>query len=197
MPTQTAFAAVLADPGLPPVEGLRAWNNPIRAARFAVIATTFVSLVDALEPIRSPSCRNSSVRRSFRLRRVRVANPPRTRATAFYGAEFPDFIEGFTPAREVTYLADVARLEYLRVRAYHAADARYAGRGRSRGPAGQSGRAAVAVSHLAPVAACAFLAVRRWVAMGGTSERAGGFPRWYRKCQRQRWSCAAHSTSRC
>jgi hypothetical protein len=37
--------------------------------------------------------------------------------------DFPDFIEQFEPASSVPYLADVARLEMLRVRAFHAADA--------------------------------------------------------------------------
>ncbi|QLG91665.1 putative DNA-binding domain-containing protein [Pseudomonas yamanorum] len=40
-----------------------------------------------------------------------------------YGGDFADFIQGFAPAASVPYLADVARLERLRVRAYHAADA--------------------------------------------------------------------------
>lgn len=39
-----------------------------------------------------------------------------------YGGTFADFIQGFEPAWSVPYLADVARLERLRVRAYHAAD---------------------------------------------------------------------------
>ena len=42
---------------------------------------------------------------------------------AFYGANFPDFIARFPPAAGVSYLADVARLEYLRVLACHAGDA--------------------------------------------------------------------------
>lgn len=42
---------------------------------------------------------------------------------AHYGAGFPEFIEGFPAAAGLPYLADVARLEMLRVGAYHAADA--------------------------------------------------------------------------
>ena len=41
----------------------------------------------------------------------------------FYGDSFPDFIASFAPAAELIYLADVARLEAARTRAYHAADA--------------------------------------------------------------------------
>jgi hypothetical protein len=50
-------------------------------------------------------------------------SPPRSRILADYGADFPAFIEGFAPAASLPYLADVARLEWLRIRAYHAADA--------------------------------------------------------------------------
>src|SRR3546814_2803389 len=41
---------------------------------------------------------------------------------SFYGDSLPAFIETFSPTASVPYLADVARLEMLRVRAYHAAD---------------------------------------------------------------------------
>jgi hypothetical protein len=53
---------------------------------------------------------------------VRAA-PPTSVLLAEYGEGFPAFIERFEPARSVPYLADVARLELLRVRAFHAADA--------------------------------------------------------------------------
>jgi Putative DNA-binding domain len=52
-----------------------------------------------------------------------LAHPPRSPLLARYGDMFPDFIGGFEPAREVAYLADVARIEAARTRAYHAADA--------------------------------------------------------------------------
>jgi hypothetical protein len=50
-------------------------------------------------------------------------DPPQSVQLVDYGAGFPAFIERFDPARRVPYLADVARLEFLRVRAFHAADA--------------------------------------------------------------------------
>lgn len=49
--------------------------------------------------------------------------PPRSPILVAYGYGFPDFIAGFAPAAEIDYLADVARLEVARTRAYHAADA--------------------------------------------------------------------------
>ena len=52
-----------------------------------------------------------------------VERPPRMPLLATYGDDFAAFIAGFEPARELPYLADVARLEAARTRAYHAADA--------------------------------------------------------------------------
>ncbi|MBI6690216.1 DUF2063 domain-containing protein, partial [Pseudomonas carnis] len=49
-------------------------------------------------------------------------HPPTSPLISEYGGTFADFIQGFEPAWSVPYLADVARLERLRVRAYHAAD---------------------------------------------------------------------------
>lgn len=40
-----------------------------------------------------------------------------------YGAGFAGFVEGFEPAGGLPYLSDVARLEYARTTAFHAADA--------------------------------------------------------------------------
>lgn len=49
---------------------------------------------------------------------------PRSPLLMNYGDDFPDFIRGFTPAADVSYLSDVARLEAAWSEAYHAADAR-------------------------------------------------------------------------
>ncbi len=51
------------------------------------------------------------------------ADPPRSPVLIDYAQGLPSFIDGFAPAAGVPYLADVARLEALRVRAWHAADA--------------------------------------------------------------------------
>jgi hypothetical protein len=52
-----------------------------------------------------------------------TAHPPRSPILMTYGDDFPAFIAGFPPAADVPYLADVARIEAARTRAYHAADA--------------------------------------------------------------------------
>jgi len=49
--------------------------------------------------------------------------PPTSPVLAQWGADFPHFIETFEPAQSLPFLADVARLEWFWLRAYHAADA--------------------------------------------------------------------------
>jgi hypothetical protein len=51
-------------------------------------------------------------------------SPPRSPVLAEYGADLADFIKAFEPAEGLPFLADVARLEHARVRAWHAADHR-------------------------------------------------------------------------
>lgn len=50
-------------------------------------------------------------------------NLPRTPVLLEYGGAFPRFIERFPPADAVPYLADMARVEWAWLQAYHAADA--------------------------------------------------------------------------
>lgn len=50
-------------------------------------------------------------------------HPPRSPVLAAYGAELADFLQHFEPVSELGYLPDVARIEWLRSCAYHAADA--------------------------------------------------------------------------
>jgi hypothetical protein len=65
--------------------------------------------------------------------------PPRSPVMLHYGSAFPDFVAAFPPAAAVPYLADVARLEDARSRAYHAADVV---------PLGAAEFAAVTAEHL-------------------------------------------------
>jgi len=50
-------------------------------------------------------------------------HPPASPRLAHYGAEFPDFLAGFPPCRNLSYLPDVARLEWMMARAIDADDA--------------------------------------------------------------------------
>lgn len=122
---QQAFFDALLDPERPPPPGLTAWNGSDAGARFAVYRNNVVaSLIDALAdtfPVAQELVGEAFFRAMARLF-VEQA-PPRSPVLAFYGDALPAFIEDFPPAASVPYLADVARLELMRVRAYHAADA--------------------------------------------------------------------------
>jgi len=124
-PIQDAFAAALLDADLPVPAALTTHAAKIPAKRFAVYRNNVVvGLVDALAS-RFPATSRLVGEEFFRaMSRIYVtAHPPRVPVLMFYGDSFPDFIASFAPAAELIYLADVARLEAARTRAYHAADA--------------------------------------------------------------------------
>ncbi|MDP2823474.1 MAG: DNA-binding domain-containing protein [Sulfuritalea sp.] len=125
MSTQTSFAdALLApEPVCPP--GLSTWNRSDPGRRFAIYRNNvMVSLIDALAdsfPVTQELVGADFFRGMARL--FAQSHPPRSPVLALYGEGFAEFIEGFAPAAGLPYLADVARLEMLRVQAWHAADA--------------------------------------------------------------------------
>ncbi|PKO49239.1 MAG: DUF2063 domain-containing protein [Betaproteobacteria bacterium HGW-Betaproteobacteria-4] len=122
--SQIDFAGALLDPDLPAPAGLTAWNGSDPAHRFRIYRNNvIVSLIDALADtfeVTQQLVGEDFFRAMARL--YAYANPPQSRLMAFYGASLPAFIATFPPAAALPYLADVARLEYLRVVAYHAAD---------------------------------------------------------------------------
>jgi hypothetical protein len=138
---QRAFAQALLDPTAPIPDGIASHDVPGATRRFAVHRNNVVSgLVKALAA-RFPAV-EKIVGRDFFAAMAHafvVERPPRSPLLANYGDEFPDFISPFAPARELPYLADVARIEAARSRAYHAADAT---------PVGASQFAALDVSAL-------------------------------------------------
>lgn len=124
MNSQTGFAQALLNPEQACPSGLTSWNGSDPEARFAVYRNNVtVSLVDALADT-FPVVQELVGEAFFRaMAKVFVqAHPPRSRVMAYYGNSFADFVASFAPAASVPYLADVARLEMGRVRAYHAAD---------------------------------------------------------------------------
>ena len=122
---QSRFASALLQPGLAAPSGLRVAAGIDPAQRFAVHRNNIVvALVDALAemfPV-TQALVGTDFFRAMARERVRV-DPPRSPVINDYGAGFSDFIAGFARAADVPCLADLARLEYLRVQAYHAADA--------------------------------------------------------------------------
>lgn len=118
-----ADSLLAAQASCPP--GLTAWNRSDPGRRFGVYCNNvMVSLIAAL----ADTCpvTQALVGEAFFRGMAAVfarANPPRSPVMAHYGEGFAEFIEGFPAAAGLPYLADVARLEMLRVQAYHAADA--------------------------------------------------------------------------
>jgi Putative DNA-binding domain len=122
---ETSFVDALLNPDQPIPDGIMAHNAAIPARRFAVYRNNVVaSLVNTLRN-RFPVV-EKIVGEAFFAAMARlfvIEQPPRSPLLAAYGDEFPAFVAAFEPARELPYLADVARLEAARTRAYHAADA--------------------------------------------------------------------------
>jgi hypothetical protein len=118
---QAGFAAALTDPALAVPAGLR---QPAQR-RFDVHrnnrAAGLIDVLEAAFPV---------VRRLVGAEFFKAAaqvyidrEPPRSPVLLLYGQAFGAFLDGFAPAAGVPYLGDVARLEWARIAAYHAADA--------------------------------------------------------------------------
>jgi hypothetical protein len=123
--TIDAFLQALSDPARPIPEQTKGRDGRPDARRFAVYRNNVaVGLIGAIEA-RYPVVRRLVGDDFFRaMARAFIAGEkPRTPVLIHYGAGFPDFVAGFEPAREIVYLADVARLENAWVEAYHAAEA--------------------------------------------------------------------------
>jgi hypothetical protein len=122
---QSDFAQALLDPdrALPDAVTSHTARHP--RGRFAIYRNNVVvSLVNALRAKFPATGRIVGEEFFAAMARVFVtAHPPRSKILHAYGDDFGDFIATFSPAAEVPYLADVARLEAARTRAYHAADA--------------------------------------------------------------------------
>src|SRR3984893_7430705 len=119
------FAHALRDPDLVVPRGVTSHNSDTPRERFAVYRNNvMVGLVGALEA-RFPATRKIVGEDFFKgaAKLFAATQPPRSPLMMYYGDAFPAFLADFEPAREVPYLADVARLEAARTRAYHAADA--------------------------------------------------------------------------
>lgn len=88
--------------GLPPVERLNIYRN-----------NTFITLSQALAQNFPVICRLVGHGFFDQMARVYIRrHPPKSPLLMTYGDSFPRFIEGYDPAKELIYLADVARLEH-------------------------------------------------------------------------------------
>ncbi len=124
LPAQADFAAALLDPVRQLPAGLRAWNGSDPTARFAVhrnnvVVSLVLALADGFPVVQR------LVGEAFFAAMAGVyvrAHPPCSPVLTEYGDDFADWLARFEPAAGLPYLADVARLERARVRAYHARD---------------------------------------------------------------------------
>ena len=119
------FAAALTDPFAPaPAMTIGREGRP-DTRRFGVYRNNVaVGLIKSLEA-RYPVTRRLVGDDFFRgMAGAYVAlNKPKSALLIVYAADFPDFVRGFEPARDLDYLPDVASLENAWVEAYHAAEA--------------------------------------------------------------------------
>lgn len=125
MNAQNTWVQALLDPMRAMPQGVSTWNHSDPAKRLAVHRNNvMVSLVDALS--QTFPVTQQLVGDTFFCAMAQVfvrTCPPRSRILARYGQDFPGFIAQFPPAATLPYLADMARLEWQRVQALHAADA--------------------------------------------------------------------------
>lgn len=124
-PAQHAIAAALLDPCAPVPAGLVAWNGSDVSVRFAVHRNNVVaSLIGVLRDTFPVVVALVGDAFFDAMAREHVdAHPPRSPVMGDYGAAFAGWLAGFAPAAALPYLPDVARLEWMRWQAQHAADA--------------------------------------------------------------------------
>ena len=121
---QAAFAKAIFDPDRPvPADIIRRYQAP-PLRRFNVyrnnVAASLTDVLAAYFPVVVRLLGDDYFRAVARA--YIVNDPPRSPILSRYGAGFSDFLATFEPVQDVPYLADVARLEWLQQRAYHAAD---------------------------------------------------------------------------
>ena len=124
-PFERDFAQALIDIAAEPPFDLATWSGGSPWRRFAVHRNQFMAgLTDALADS-FPVVRQlvgevyfAALAPEF-IRR----HPPRSPVLHEWGATLPDWLDAFEPLAQLPYLADVARVEWARIRAFHAADA--------------------------------------------------------------------------
>ena len=123
--TQQSFAHALLRPELEVPAAVAEVAGPTRERRFAVHRNNVKASLVATLAAKFPVIRRLVGDEFFEATALVFVErqPPRSPVLAEYGAAFPSFLGTFEPAGDLPYLADVARLEWARHEAFHAADA--------------------------------------------------------------------------
>ncbi|YBV94507.1 DNA-binding domain-containing protein (plasmid) [Phyllobacteriaceae bacterium JZ32] len=119
------FSPALLHPERAAPAAIRGPNGKAANKRYNVYRNNVtVSLIDALAAVFPATQRITGVDFFRAMGRFHVrATPPTSPLLFEYGREFPDFIGRYEYARQMPWLADVARIERAWLDAYHAADA--------------------------------------------------------------------------
>lgn len=122
---QAEFAAKLRDRETELLAGVASHNCRLPVKRFNIYRNNAAATVIEALRGRYPVVERLVGETFFKAAAHRFAmeHPPRSPALFEFGDGFPDFLAVFEPAQALPYLPDVARLEWLRHTAYHAADA--------------------------------------------------------------------------
>ncbi|MDZ7823153.1 MAG: DNA-binding domain-containing protein [Ahrensia sp.] len=119
-----AFAAGLLNPAVPTPQFVLGPDGAKADKRYNVYRNNVtVSLINAVVDI-FPAVQSIVGEDNFRFlaREYVRAHPPSSPLLFLYGQDFAAFVAQFEPAKEIPYLADIARIERCWLTAYHAAD---------------------------------------------------------------------------
>jgi hypothetical protein len=118
---QQRFASALENPGLVPATDPRL-RRAIRVHRNTAMKAAQDALADNYPVVRALVGEEAFAACAAG---YSEANPPGDPRLCLYGELFDAFLSGYVPFRELPWLAGMARLEWLRVEALFAADARF------------------------------------------------------------------------
>lgn len=123
-PYAASFAMGLINPAHEPPDQVIARAGKGVTRRYNVYRNNVtVSLIDALAAIYPAVQRITGIEFFRAMARFHVRATPPTSVLLFeYGRDFPDFVESYEYARDMPWLADIARIERAWLDAYHAAD---------------------------------------------------------------------------
>lgn len=113
-PSQAIPVGLVARPGIDPAHRFAIYRNNMAAGLGRLLVDRFPVLHRLVGADFFTAMADAFIRQ----------HPPAGPVLLEYGANLPEFVAQFPPARHLAYLADVARLEWLRHRALLAADAR-------------------------------------------------------------------------